>query len=677
MSDHTPAELPVPSHPAPPVAGDPGGAGGLPFGIGEGARGVGAVLGGLWALRADPAYAARVLTQSVGDGCGLGSRGLEHPVLPGRHTCPNRLARIRQELERRELVPADVMDLGVLRGRSASALRAMGRLPFPLLHRAGERGFSRLDWAEALELVGAQLAATPGAQQAWLAGSRDLSNEGAWALASAAARLGAPPPRLAAGGTWAAAAEGLGGAGRGASFSALIGADLILLLGLDPARTQPAMVRLLHRAKAAGARVVAINPAREPGLERAWSVDELGLAVRGTRLADDFLQVRPGGDAALLSAVLLNLARWGVVPVATASGDRGWGAFAGNLEARGLEAWIEDAGVGAQEVEWLARLVSRAENLVSVFSGGFADPAWGTAAVRALANLHLARGAIGRPGSAILPLAERLSIVGAADCGLLPASALDGGAALIWLAGLDPLAELPGAAATRAALSAAAVRIHQASWLDPSMLVEPGALTLILPSCLRHEQPGGTTSTSSDRVLRYSPEIPGHPRIAEARPGWRIPLLAVRAADPSQPEAPESAAALRRELASLPGYGRLPEVHKAGRWLHLPRRESAELLRFTPIAQRPPRARSGGLLLSARRPPEGDPGPPALLLSAPDAERARVRDGDRAIVWSAHGRAEARVRIADLREGSAQLERPAAAEVTVGPGCVEVQVERA
>ena len=675
MSDHTPAELPVPSRPAPPVAGDPGGAGGPPFGIGEGARGVGAVLGGLWALRADPAYAARVLTWSVGDGCGLGSRGLEHPVLPGRHLCPNRIARIRRELERRELVPADVLDLGVLRGRTAASLRAMGRLPFPLLHRAGERGFSRLSWAEALELAGQHLAATPGPQQAWLAGPQDLSNEGAWALATAAARLGAPPPRLAAGGTWAAAAEGLAGAGRGASFSALIGADLILLLGLDPVRTQPAMVRLLHRAKAAGARVVAINPAREPGLERAWSLDAPGLAVWGTRIADDFLQVRPGGDAALLSAVLLNLARWGEV---TAPSGRGWEALVEALEARGLEAWIDDAGVGAQEVEWLARLVSRAGTLVSVFSGGFADPAWGVDAVRALANLHLARGAIGRPGSAILPLAERLSIAGAADCGLVPCGALDGGAALIWLAGLDPLAELPGAAATRAALSGAAVRIHQAPWLDPSMLVEPGELTLILPSCLRHEQPGGTTSTSSDGVLRYSPEIPGHPQIAEARPDWRIPLLAVHAADPSLPEAPQSAAALRREMAALPGYGRLPEVHKAEGWLRLSRGEPSEPLRFVPIALRPPRVRAEGLLLSARRPPEGEPGElPALLLSASDAERARVREGDRVIVRSAHGRAEARVQIADLREGSAQLERPAAAEVMADPGCVEVQIERA
>ncbi len=116
MDKQTSPDLPVPvARPAPPVAGDAGGAGGLPFGLGA-PVGVGAVLRALWSLRSDPVYAARLLSQSVGDGCGLGSWGMDHPVLPGRHLCPNRVARIRQELAD-GLVPADVLNVAPLRER--------------------------------------------------------------------------------------------------------------------------------------------------------------------------------------------------------------------------------------------------------------------------------------------------------------------------------------------------------------------------------------------------------------------------------------------------------------------------------------------------------------------------------------------------------------------------------
>ena len=53
------------------------------------------------------------------------------------------------------------------------------------------------------------------------------------------------------------------------------------------------------------------------------------------------------------------------------------------------------------------------------------------------------------------------------------------------------------------------------------MLVEPGETVVLLPAATRYEQEGGGTSTTTERRVAFSPEIPG-PRVGEARSEWQI-----------------------------------------------------------------------------------------------------------------------------------------------------------
>ena len=83
-----------------------------------------------------------------------------------------------------------------------------------------------------------------------------------------------------------------------------IGTELIILIGTNLANNQPVSTKYLHYAKKAGARIVVVNPFREPALDRYWVPSVLGSALFGTKLMDDFYPVRPGGDIAFLSGVL-------------------------------------------------------------------------------------------------------------------------------------------------------------------------------------------------------------------------------------------------------------------------------------------------------------------------------------------------------------------------------------
>ena len=69
------------------------------------------------------------------------------------------------------------------------------------------------------------------------------------------------------------------------------------------------------------------------------------------------------------------------------------------------------------------------------------------------------------------------------------------------------------------AMGRVAMRIHQDIVVNASMLIDPGEVLVLLPAQTRYEQRGGGTSTSTERRSRFSPEIPGHPQVGEARPG--------------------------------------------------------------------------------------------------------------------------------------------------------------
>jgi predicted molibdopterin-dependent oxidoreductase YjgC len=74
------------------------------------------------------------------------------------------------------------------------------------------------------------------------------------------------------------------------------------------------------------------------------------------------------------------------------------------------------------------------------------------------------------------------------------------------------------------AIARVSMRVHQDIALNSSMLLDPRDAVLVLPCQTRYEQRGGGTATSSERRIRFTPEIPGH-HIGESLPDWEIPAL--------------------------------------------------------------------------------------------------------------------------------------------------------
>src|SRR5215207_5046207 len=215
-------------------------------------------------------FAWRILNEGVCDGCALGVAGLKDWTTDGPHLC-----NVRLRLLRLNTMPA--LDVGLLadveplRKRKSAELRELGRLPYPMLRKRGEKGFHRITWEVALDRIAKRIKTTPPDRMGFYLTGRGTVNETYYAAQKAVRALGTNSidnaARICHAPSSVALKETLGVAATTCSYSDWIGTDLLVFIGSNPANNQPVTTKYLHYAKKAGTRMVSINTMREPGME--------------------------------------------------------------------------------------------------------------------------------------------------------------------------------------------------------------------------------------------------------------------------------------------------------------------------------------------------------------------------------------------------------------------------
>lgn len=515
-----------------------------------------------WENRGNLPYAWRILRHGVCDGCALGPRGLRDDTIRGVHLCMTRLKLLRLNTVG-AMDGSHLSDVGKLKNLDGRQLRDLGRLPYPMVRRKGEAGFRRVSWDEALDTAAASFRKAAPDRAAFYTTSRGLTNE-VYYVAQKFARLFGTnnvdnAARLCHAASTVALKQTLGVAASSCSYADWIDTDLIVLLGSDIANNQPVSLKYFHYAVKKGARIVVVNPYREPGLERYWVPSVVSSALFGTRLMDAFFSVRVGGDVAFINGVLKHLLhRGGVDRGFIEAHTDGFDELSRSLGSQSWEELEQSAGTTREEMLRFAEIYDSVKRAVFIWSMGLTQHRFGVENVKAVVNLALARGMIGRPGCGLVPVRGHSGVQGAAEVGSVP-GAYPGGLAVnpenarkmqdLWghpvpaLPGLSAaemleaagrgdievfyilggnfLETLPEPVEVRKALERVPCRIHQDLVLNTSMLVDPAEVVVLLPGMTRYEQPGGGTITSTERRIRFSPEIPG-PRVGEARAEWEI-----------------------------------------------------------------------------------------------------------------------------------------------------------
>jgi predicted molibdopterin-dependent oxidoreductase YjgC len=181
--------------------------------------------------------------------------------------------------------------------------------------------------------------------------------------------------------------------------------DVIFAIGTNMTEAHPVAATRLKRAMARGSKLIVADPRR----------------IRLAEIADLYLPLRVGSDAALLLAMAHVIEREGLVDESFIS-ERTVESEAFLEHVRQFSPrWAEQiTGVPAADIERAAIWYASAERGAIYYTLGVTEHICGVDNVQSLSNLALMTGNIGREGTGINPMRGQNNVQGAGDAGSLP-----------------------------------------------------------------------------------------------------------------------------------------------------------------------------------------------------------------------------------------------------------------
>jgi formate dehydrogenase major subunit len=196
-------------------------------------------------------------------------------------------------------------------------------------------------------------------------------------------------------------------------FDSVEQADVILVIGANPTDAHPVFASRMKKRLRQGAKLIVIDP-RRIDLVRMPHVE-----------AQYHLPLQPGTNVAVLSAMAHTIVTEGLADE-TFIRERcdwdeyqDWAQFVSDLR-HSPEALERVTRVPATDIRAAARLYATVPNAAIYYGLGVTEHSQGSSTVMAIANLAMATGNIGRPGTGVNPLRGQNNVQGACDMGSFP-----------------------------------------------------------------------------------------------------------------------------------------------------------------------------------------------------------------------------------------------------------------
>ncbi|MFJ1460666.1 FdhF/YdeP family oxidoreductase [Nocardia sp. N2S4-5] len=444
--------------------------------------------------------------------------------------CENGAKAVAEEATLRTVTPEFFAEHSIaeLATKSGYWLGQQGRITEPMVLRPGDTHYSPIAWEEAYRLIADTLRALDSPNEALFYTSGRTANETAFLYQLLARSFGTnnlPDCSNMCHESSGAALTSSIGIGKGSvSIDDFPKADLILIAGQNPGTNHPRMLSSLQHAKKHGARIIAVNPLPEAGLLGFRDPQTVKGYTTGLRIADDFLQIRLGGDMALfqgLGKLLLEAedrAPGTVVDRAfVESHTAGYEAYEKHLRAVDLDVVEEATGLTRAELEHTAALLAESKATIMCWAMGLTQQRYGVPTIEEATNLLLLRGMIGKPGAGVCPVRGHSNVQGDRTMGIweqMPETFLaaldsefgirsprehgwdtvdsiramrDGRAKVFVAMGGNFVSATPDTEITEAALRSCGVTVHVSTKLNRSHVVH-GRTALILPTLGRTDE---------------------------------------------------------------------------------------------------------------------------------------------------------------------------------------------
>ncbi len=365
---------------------------------------------------------------------GFDCPGCAWPEEDKRHIaefCENGAKAVAEEATIRRVTPEFFAEHSIdeLRGHDDWWLGQQGRLTHPMILDEGATHYRPISWDDALREVAEALRGLDDPDEAIFYTSGRTSNEAAFLYQLLVRGLGTNNLPDCSNMCHESSGSALGetlGIGKGTvSIVDIHEADLLIIAGQNPGTNHPRMLSALEKAKNNGATIVAVNPLPEAGLMRFENPQTpKGMVLGGTTLADQFVQIRLGGDQALFQAIGKHL-----LEVDAADGgvldrefiDAHTSGFADYASSVAAVSWREletATGVSEASLRHVGETVRTSKATIVCWAMGLTQHKHSVSTLRDVVNVLLLQGNMGRPGAGVCPVRGHSNVQGDRTMGI-------------------------------------------------------------------------------------------------------------------------------------------------------------------------------------------------------------------------------------------------------------------
>lgn len=303
-------------------------------------------------------------------------------------------------------------------------LNRKGRISHPVFLPKGESHYRSITWEDAFKKIASALQSCTSPHRAVFYTSGRTSNEAAFLYQAFVRAFGTNNLPDCSNMCHESSGKGLGqtiGIGKGTvSLEDFNHADLIMVIGQNPGTNHPRMLTALRDAKNNGAKIIHINPLPEAGLTKfKHPQDYMKGDLRATTLADLHLQVRIGGDAALLKGLIKTQLDSNAIDRHFIEGHTsGFDEMSANVGAIDWGVIESDSGLTRSEIESAGKLLSASKATIACWAMGLTQHRNGVEVIQEVVNLLLMNGHVGRKGAGFCPVRGHSNVQGDRTVGI-------------------------------------------------------------------------------------------------------------------------------------------------------------------------------------------------------------------------------------------------------------------
>jgi molybdopterin-dependent oxidoreductase alpha subunit len=367
---------------------------------------------------------------------GFDCPGCAWPEEPGGRKlaefCENGAKAVAEEATKRRVTPEFFArhSVGELAEQPEYWLSQQGRLTHPMVLAPGDTHYRPVEWDDAYRLIADELRSLDSPDDALFYTSGRTSNEAAFLYQLLVRSFGTNNlpdcSNMCHESSGTALTESIGIGKGSVTVEDIVHADCILIAGQNPGTNHPRMLSVLEKAKAGGAKIIAVNPLPEAGLMRFKDPQKVnGVVGHGVPIADEFVQIRLGGDMALFAGLgrLLFEAEdrnpGSVLDRAfIADHCAGFDEYEKQTRAVDLDTVLEATGIDREQLERVAQMLISSQRTVFCWAMGLTQHRHAVATIGEATNLLLMRGMIGKPGAGVCPVRGHSNVQGDRTMGI-------------------------------------------------------------------------------------------------------------------------------------------------------------------------------------------------------------------------------------------------------------------